>query len=322
MSEGFKLSRIKPETKRESADELKSRAEQFLEKIDFDRLRGIFAGECRKSGLDDKKINLQISIADVMHKTELPDALGSYYHKLNKIGLNLRGIDNIENGKRFENNLFSVVCHEETHSVATNPHEQSGIVPIFKFVMNQPIGQSGFRYGSLDRGNAFSMFNEAVTDTIAEEVYDEYLQQSGDRSFVSGSDSTPSYMKNYLNERDILNAFISALARSTEVPKDVIWAGVKQAYFSRVDLASSELVELYEEVLHTNVAEIIQNPTKTHGVSRNAIRQLKEIDPGVEHQLAADLTDSIENMSWTDALRNRATHALQRLLPPPKRRSI
>jgi hypothetical protein len=315
MRESFRPSLHKQE--QNSEEDLRLRAEQLLEKVDFHLLRDIFSEERRKSGLDAENTNLQTSASDVMRKPTHPTALGQYFLPENTIGMNLEKISGSDD-RNFENIFFTILCHEETHSVSTNPHQQSGLLRLFNSLANRPTDQTGFQYGTL-RENAFSMFNEGVTDTVAEEVYDEYIKRSGDRTLFINTDSTSEFRRNYPNERNILKAFMSAISRMTDVPEEVVWSGIKQSYFSNADLAGSELAKLYEEVLRANIATIIKNPTVTRNNSRNTIRSLGYIQPDEEKVFVTTLVESMKAMTWTDTLKKRASDALTKLISPERK---
>lgn len=309
--------------KKSSLEELpKTRAEHVLEKVDFNLLRNIFAEQMRKSAVDADDINFQTPQKGISLKTISGHTYSEYWAFMNKISIDPNKMS-LETDISFNNQIFSVLCHEETHSVSTSAHHRSFVLSLFNTFTNRPSGQSGLEYTSIVHDivhdGSFGMFNEAVTDSVAEEVFGEYIKRSGDRVLFSNPDGIAEYSKTYLNERNIFKAFICALSRTVEIPEDVVWSGVKQSYFSNANLAKRELVKLFEEVLKINISNIIRNPTKSSGVSQNAIQQLENIGSSEVDIFSGNLAKSIETMSWSDELIKRATDALRTLISPKRK---
>ncbi len=293
---------------------LELRAEKVLKKIDFDTLGAVFAEERERAGLGRAATNLQkrdrIKLRPIKGKENGMAYIAYYAMFPNKIVADVERIMRYRPEENFENAFLSIICHEETHSVSTNPSEHSGLSPLLHILSGKYTSKTGVEYITSEGDDFFHMLNEAVTDRFAEEVYDEYLKRTGDRASITNSDETQWFLQSYLNERNILQAFISALSRTTAVPEDVVWSSIKQSYLSNTDLAGSELVKLYEEVVGRNIAEIIKNPTKSHGVSRNAIRELKEINATDVDVFSQNVVHSIETMDWSGELKERAASAV------------
>ncbi len=103
----------------------------------------------------------------------------------------------------------------------------------------------------------FLYLNEAVTDTIAQEIYEEYLQRTGDREYFDSERA--GYHEAYLGSRVLTKASVEIIASATGIPSEKVWEGFIQGYMSGVDLNSRELRESIEEVLFPGFMSKIKN---------------------------------------------------------------
>lgn len=292
------------------------RAEQLLKKIDFGLLRTIFTEEVRKSGLDPNHTNLRTLDDGVKLGTIERPAEAGYMPWTNEITVDPEKIsEQLPPEGYFENEIFAALCHEETHAVSQRPHTGMLFIEVLGFLLNKPTMQVGVEYSTRSGQTSFNILNEAITDTVGEEVYDEYVRRSGDRSLFSDHAGRTEFPRRYIYGRIVLRAFLSALSRVTDIPEEVVWVGLKQSFFSGANLASRELTKLYEEILRINIVEIMRNPTSSHHVSGDTIKQLNRIGTDEVEELVKELAESVETMNWSAVLKKRATNALRKLIP-------
>ncbi len=300
------------------------RAERLLQKIDFELLRTIFSEEISRSGMNPASINLRTVDDGIKLDIIKESADAGYMPWTNEIKIDPEKISEYKSGKgaNFENEIFGALCHEETHAISRRPHTGILLIELFRFLLNKPTMQVGVEYSTRSDETSFNILNEAITDTVAEEVYDEYIRRSGDRSLFGDHAGTSEFPRTYIYGRIVLRAFISALVRATDIPEEVVWGGIKRSFFSGANLASRELTRLYEEILGINAAEIMRNPTSSHDVSGDTIKQLNRIGTDEAEELVKELAKSIETMSWSATLKKRATDMLEKLVPTTKPPSI
>ncbi len=56
------------------------------------------------------------------------------------------------------------------------------------------------------------------------------------------------FAQSYVPQRELLKAFLDYTATSTGVTREVVWQGIKQGYFSGLNLDSTELGALYSDL--------------------------------------------------------------------------
>ncbi len=292
------------------------RMERVLEKVDFELLKQIFSEQREKAGLNTEtnllppeKIGTS-GLYNTIGLTQDTSPRGIYFQQLNNIQVDPRIIQKVEKDTNsvfsFECVALKVLCHEQTHAVSTNPHEQIPLRTIMNSIQGNPVTPGGVAYWQGILGfKLFCQFNEAVTDTIAEEVYAEYLNRSGDTTFFQNKDGSNTFDTSYNSERRVLQAFVRAISRATEVPEETVWNGVKHAYYTNLDLDSNELVQLYTEVIGTDIAQIVKRPKKTKAGYEGEIQKLNAIAPydevpqdvEVEEEFIEELVLAIETFT-------------------------
>ncbi len=278
---------------------------RVLEKVDFDMLKKIFKEERVKAGLDTEtnlppaeKIGTS-GLYNTVGLTQDAVVMGIYFQEFNNIQIDPRIMQRIgedpNSSASFESIAFKVLCHEAAHAVSTNPHENTPLRTIVNSIKGLPVTPGGVAYREGLLGfRLFSQFNEAVTDTIAEEVYAEYLKRSGDTTFFQNKDGSNTFGRSYTAERELLQAFIGAISRSTDVPQEIVWEGVKHAFYTNEKLDSNELAQLYAEIIGINIAEIIKRPKETKDGYTGEIQKLDGVAPHAD--AAEDLEENTEFM--------------------------
>lgn len=176
-----------------------------------------------------------------------------------------------------ESEILTILSHEIAHSVSGTTHEDY---------------QSG--YGRIYREHAvmlFRFFNEAVTDRIGEEIYNEYLHARrlvhrlprGDAEIKPGT-----YVQSDEAGVRILELLIERIARETKVPQDITWKAIKRGYYEALELRSAEVKDLLSETLSSEI-----------------FQQLHQVDDGFGKPKSGQLTRRLLFNKWTSSLTER-----------------
>ena len=166
------------------------------------------------------------------------------------------------------NQILCVLIHEETHATAKN---QDTSIPskIIKTAYSYfthsklEIDRSGYNSAEAVAGkkiiDSFRSLNEGITEWIAERVYDEYLQRTGDRATFSGKDGGSRYIETYPGPRAFVQLFVGFISQSTGIPTDAIEESLIQGYMSGIDLRSTEIATVFDEVFYPQFMLEVQN---------------------------------------------------------------
>lgn len=151
--------------------------------------------------------------------------------------------------REFKNIILSTLIHEEAHAASKNIVyvKPDGLMGKIKTIFSRNTDQTNVSgYHTNGEGyDLFQVFNEGVTELIAQEVYDEYFRRSGDGS---NHGEETAYHETYPGERAIVDIFCERIAHEVGVPRDVVWTSVKQGYFSGLPLSSQELKNAFEQI--------------------------------------------------------------------------
>src|SRR3989344_225791 len=261
-----------PRQKIEKVDggETQKELEEFLEEIDLKALKSIFEEIYRKSGLDTAKLNFPAYIPGGIRELRrswlsssryMEETAGLYDNLTNRVSINLENHrEDLKDSVYTKFGFLHTLIHELTHAASDWKTGLEGIVG------------SGYSWGG-----SFRSINEAVTESIAQEIAIEYIRRT---AFAGGLDawrhvsaeSVQSYghltakgdpktemhkilldksFGVYSTERRILKKIIGTISESTGVPEETVWQGFVRGYFENDEkLADPELRTLLEEVFH------------------------------------------------------------------------
>jgi hypothetical protein len=240
---------------------LEIRVELVLNEMNLDVLDDIFQAEQRRSGVE------PTSNKDIQIQSKLNTGLLGYWDSDEKVvALDAMEVhkaqwDEAEDKKyHFEEILVSTMIHEFSHAAAHNSYTSHNWRDRIKslYTDSEVFDKNGYSYDVLSKGRVnarFNFFNEAVTDSIAEDVYNEYKRRCG------GDMLKDDFHPAYLPQRALLESFLLCTSEVVGIEKETIWNAIKQGYFSGLDLDSNELGKLYSELLLTNIKDIEKIPS-------------------------------------------------------------
>lgn len=260
-------------------------AKKVLEKIDISVIKDIFSGMYRKSGFQSEPTLVPLKNIEVVgysggesNSVEKRITIGADFSPW-AIRSRQAYSDEWRDEKQFTRgrlraDILSVFMHEQTHAVSKNIKREGGkIERLTKQIKSFFSGRqkvdnsSGYQMGGIEKGNFRTRhlsFNEAVTDKIGEEVYDEYLKRTGDKQFFSDHAGVK-YGEGYIGARTMVDIMIEMMSASLGVPADIVWESIVQGYLSGVDLDESELNDAFNEIFTSEVRERIAqwSPTES-----------------------------------------------------------
>jgi hypothetical protein len=238
--------------------------EYILSTLDFEKLKGVFLEELRKSGVPEENINIGV-LDKIIAFPNGNDLIGSmYYAFINRIAFSANSKSFIElkqqmidTGRLSPDILMGVqllFIHEVCHAFS---RVRVDFVDVGEnaSIYNQNVGYSVSKI-SIENGEPassvklFETFNEGVTQRIAEEVFLEYSKRVGIseeiKSFLIKLNSSPLSLQYrvYENQVDLICERISDYVG---IPKDVVWKGFKRGYFEKPELFHKETLELFRD---------------------------------------------------------------------------
>ena len=238
--------------------------EYILSTLDFEKLKGVFLEELRKSGVPEENINIGV-LDKIIAFPNSNDLIGSmYYAFINRIAFSANSKSFIELKQQMIDNkelppdvLMGVqllFIHEVCHAFSrvrisfTDVDEKN-------FVYNQDVGYSISTISQEDGGldssvKLFEVFNEGVTQRIAEEVFLEYSKRVGIseevKSFLAKFNSSSSSLQYRVYENQV-DSICERISDYAGIPKDVVWEGFKRGYFEKPELFHKETLELFRD---------------------------------------------------------------------------
>lgn len=315
--EGFTSPRIEEQSKRSSQENLyfspKYEAIEELEHIDEAVLREIFneirtkanaQGENTFHPLSKIKIDTTIPLLGIHDKDDIKintDILSEqpYKHSI----------------EAYRAILLQVIIHEETHASAKNEDCNGSVkgklTKIISDIKDKEVvlETAGFQktiykknihnLPSFDPKTSpserveFHSLNEGMTEKIARQIFDVYLERTGDKKRYTDPDGAIVSLSLYQNEVTFVDAFTEALSYVCELPKDTVWGGLMSAYMNGISLAKPE----FEEFFTTTFGEIFTKDLRDKiALSPELLRtHLSQIQISREQKKA--LTVTLEEMS-------------------------
>lgn len=262
-------------------EKLDPHVERYLERIDFNRLRGVFSQKIESLGLDPEK-NMPYFVSEKKHFHHSNffgrrKRQGGYRPADETIEINPEDFqrqysspEDSENNDRVDINkanlLLARVCHEETHATSFQElqkeeiHWWEGGVKIqvgFEQTVAEVKLPFTWRTSSLFKG-----LNEGITDEIAEEVFHSY-REGKERVF---------YESSYAAEINLLNDLLKGISKECGVDKEILWKVLQRGYFGGEDLDGEKMERLFKNVFPHEFKEFIKGfkPVNSEGLGRFA----------------------------------------------------
>lgn len=178
----------------------------------------------------------------------------------------------------YELRLIQSLFHEQAHAFSTQGEiretDNSVYTGIAKqYLSDRPVNLSestydvfmrsiGFDGISYHKGKPIMFFlnalNEGLTDSIAEEVFYEYINAKGLNSKkvkTKRGEAKYSYQKVYLLGRKTLQYLEETIAKECGVPVNIVKKGFEQAYFSGLRFDTVEMATLMNESISPDFYE-------------------------------------------------------------------
>jgi hypothetical protein len=238
---------IKKQAEEETGTEIKD----FLKKIDFNLLNKLFSEEYSKSGLSPELMNF-VGAEHIYSQVKGSGAYAEYQHEPNLIAINLKIFDYLIKEKEFSEDLarLQILIHELTHAVAK----------LDCYVSFESRNPTDAGYKKMVPRTVFTGFNEGVTDKIASELVQKYVQQSDFANTTEGIFFTEKYEMEgpYSLEVHQVNVFINLLAKSSGLSKETVWGAVKAGALNGDNLYTGELREFLNQEVGSEFMNRVQ----------------------------------------------------------------
>lgn len=237
--------------------EFKKEFQRTLERVDFSCLEGIFNQLRRRSGVNENFRILDKGSISIKPEKHSDPFSGDYDSRSNKIRIFYPSESDVfASYEELRNEVLCILIHEETHAAGKNTlcniwEERKNRVTTFFLRGTFESDAMGYSQDKIRKGRAFSdftYFNEGVTEKIAEQVYIEYLSQTGDRSFFSTSDRQVKYSETYPIARALVTTFAEVIAFSSNIPVERVWEAIMHGYMTGIQLNESELQKSFDEI--------------------------------------------------------------------------
>jgi hypothetical protein len=269
-----------PQTSRENTVSNKEAdVRKKLESINEAVLEDIFRTILRRSGYEEK-IHMYIPLSDVVC-VDLPEikSSGTYYPQEHKIELNLPYVISENETEEFAA-VTKVAIHEEVHALS-----KGGLVfDDEAYEVEDHIGFAIERRDEITRAvvqKSFTLFNEGMTELIADDVYEEYIRRTGDRLMYSKQTESGNALlghTTYHEGRIAVNAIIAQIAADIGVSKDVVREGFVALYMSGAgiesvasDIRAATKIDLIKELKDLSPEETMR---RVSGLSEGVLSQL------------------------------------------------
>lgn len=269
-----------PHTTQESrAEQGEQRVRQKLESINEAVLEDIFRTILRRSRVEEK-IHMYVPLSEVVcvDNPEVKTS-GTYYPQEHRIELNLPYVVR-ENENEERATVTKVAIHEEVHAIS-----KGGLVfDDAQYEVEDHIGFAIERRDEITKEvvqKSFTLFNEGMTELIADDVYEEYIRRTGDRAEYSRDTQTGSQLMRfttYHEGRIAVNAIIAQIAGELGVNKDIVREGFVSLYMSGAGI-ESVTKDVYEAT-RINLTDELKDLTP-----EETMRRVSGLSEGVLGQL-------------------------------------
>ena len=238
----------------------------FLKEVDFRILRNIFERFVEKSQVDSHTLNLIKSDRISSRTGGWGNSIGSYSSTENIIGLDFDRLKTVYDNHQEINirlaALFALI-HEEVHATSKVQFRGLEVSPDYS---RHREDRSGYHVSILRRERAdpnerpihedlYKDFDEAVTEKLALEVFEEYITATGfstrdavakfrDLRTKHPEDISP-YEKNLL----FLETLIERITHEIWVSHDLVWRAIIRGKYEGEDFQDPELRSAFSDML-------------------------------------------------------------------------
>ncbi len=288
-----------PEKSKEEYSNIDSEIAKNLEKIDFLKLKNLFLQKITALGLNPKEYrNKFVMKGEDFKNSGLIKSYfsqGEYDIKDNSIKLNKNRLKEFkksdyvqlsDNKERDELDFVLYhIAHEETHALSFNGFETDSNVSSNISV----TGRGGYtatevelKYYVLPRvESTYKLFNEAVTERIAREIFAEYAQRELSREMLSYSSG--------LNKAvTVFDSMCNEICSKCKIEEDVLWKVIMRGYFASEDLSGDKMGRLFQNIFPEDFE-----------------KKLKKMNVQPKRDEIQNIVDTIEQSTWTDRDRER-----------------
>ncbi len=153
---------------------------------------------------------------------------------------------------------IKLLTHELTHRAMYNEQTEEGRL------LKEHTMTSGFRRDEwstqfkrdISKKEAFYVFNEAVTEKIARQVFNDYMQAAGIHEEEYQAYNKDLFLESYNDLDNLLDAFIDRLAASNGVSSETVWEALIKGAFNGLALESDDIKKWIDD--STEIQELTQ----------------------------------------------------------------
>lgn len=263
-------------------EEIIIKAKEVLEKVDWKTLKDIFREERTRAGVSNDDDDFFRPKEEIQIQEDPQGSAGGHNLTTGQITMDPVVMYNalVQGSERtkpqaapnIENAVFTTLVHEETHASGKNEEKMSErqrfLASLKSFALRKSVslGRSGYQYSEAKGGKVslhrFILFNEAVTDLIGKEVYEEYRRRTG-ASF--GRDAE--YGEVYTIEISLLESFLVHVANDSGISRDEIWKSIKQGYFQGLNLSEIDIGKTYDDMALSEAVNAIRDTWSQEKIS-------------------------------------------------------
>lgn len=254
------------------------RVRQVIESIDLVTLTNIHGEIARRAGVnhDDLNVITREKIFIVIHDDPSLDDSGSKRNSpwVTDTSCYDQTSDTllfVGEGGESAGELLHSFFHETTHLMGANrtthietvPSSVVDVVHVSGLVRTHQVYKaSNEQYPYTN--TVYDLFNEGLTETIAERVGSEYIRRTPlqiNGVAVKGEDLATLGDEAYKIARLFVERFVEHIARLSEVPQDVVWNGLFRAYYQGEPVPAELLDELVGHEFSEKLANVIDKHT-------------------------------------------------------------
>ena len=224
---------------------------EILDKVDFDILRGILERHAIHSGVPKGQMNF-VGKDRIKHSASI-FALGTYYLEENIIGLERKDIEKKYEGMDLALAIVLCLSHEEVH--AASRIECHGYYDELK----EEEHRTRHREIGYWKEDTFNAFNEAVTEKLGREVFEEYIRAT---AAVRGSELRSFLMQHSARKKseehqykvpcqeevEFLEYVIEEIHHATNLPEKTIWEAFIRGLFVGEKFQDKEIQAGFAEI--------------------------------------------------------------------------
>lgn len=280
--------------------------QEYIRSLNEPLIVDLFKEFLKKAGREDRveqfiPFNQIRSVQDLKNKRS-----GSYYAETHEIELNKEELlqDEVPCTKSM---VLAVLIHEELHAVTNNGSR-------IDEVSLQEKRQTGFQEDGKDIITGvvireWEMFNEGLTELIADDLFSEYIKRTGDgkdfdiRSY--GEYGEKSTHQTYINQRFLVNEVFLRVSKDTGISLDIVREAFVQAYLTGFPLLNVKAFIL--DISGASVLNLIENKDNALLEERRGILMTK-------YMLANAKTEEELERYGKDFITSMCTNYLKRSL--------